>query len=271
MVFGLGNMVISNNVIEDAGLNYFPSDPTKKVYGIYIGERVTIPGSYFNLINNTIVNVKTDGIRFTNLASANSKIMNNIIIHPGSLGAYSNAAQSYVYLQGNVNVSVSNNLTEPTPDNIQFRDTLNGNYRLKATSPARDMGSDASVYGVTFDYDSLLRPQYASFDIGACEYRVENIWTGQHSSSWDDPANWSKADVPDSEDDVVIPGNTPHIAIISISGVNCNNLTIAPGAEIFIAPATEITIAGNLTIQQGGLLDNSGTIFLKGNLSNLNP
>lgn len=270
MVFGLGNIVIANNVIENAGLNYFPNDPTKRVYGIYIGERETWAGSYFNLVNNTIVNVKTDGIRFANQNSTNNKIANNIIINPGSLGSYTTTAKSYIYPETGVSINCSNNFTEPDTTNIRFRNPENGNYRLKEDSPAKDMGIDATNFGVTFDYDSLLRPQYNQFDIGACEFTTDNVWNGRHSSDWNNPANWSKADVPSTGDNVVIPAGTVYVPVVTLSGVGCHNLTIAPGAGIEIAPFTEVTIAGNLTIEAGGLLDNSGTIYLKGNLSNLN-
>ena len=270
MVFGLGNTVIANNVIENAGLNYFPNDPTKRVYGIYVGERQTLAGSYFNLINNTIVNVKTDGIRFANLVSVNNKIANNIIINPGSLGSYTPTQKSYVYLEAGVSATTINNFTEPDTTNIKFRNPDNGNYRLKENSPARDMGMDATNFGVTFDYDSLLRPQYNQFDIGACEFTTDNVWNGRFSSDWNNPANWSKSDVPTSEDNVVIPAGTVYVPVVTLSGVGCHNLTIAPGAGIEIAPFTEVTIAGNLTIEAGGVMDNSGTIFLKGNLTNMN-
>jgi hypothetical protein len=271
MVFGTGNIIVSNNIIHDAGLNYFPADPTKRVHGIFVDDRTTVPGRYFNLINNTIVNVKTDGIRFSSLLSANNLILNNIIIHPGSLGSYSNSAQSYINTATGTSIIKAHNFTEPNMHNVHFLDTLNDNFRLKSDSPVKDMGGDASPYGIDFDYDSVMRPYYGTYDIGAYEQHPENTWTGANSSSWEDDQNWSKSNFPLPEDDVVIPAGTMYVPLVGISGMVCNHLTVSSGAEIYISSAVDITIYGNLTIESGGTLDNSGTINLKGNLTNLNP
>jgi hypothetical protein len=271
MVFGTGNIVVSNNVIHDAGLNYFPADPTKRVYGIFVDDRTTVPGRYFHLINNTIVNVKTDGIRFISLLSTNSQILNNIVIHPGSLGSYSTSAQSYINTAAGTSVIKTHNFMESNMNNVQFRDTLSDNFRLKSDSPLKDLGGDASSYGITFDYDSVMRPYYGTYDIGAYEQHPENTWTGGNSSSWDDNQNWSKANIPLPEDDVVIPAGTIYVPLVGASGMACNHLTVSSGAEILISPSVDITIYGNLTIEAGGALENSGTIYLKGNLTNLNP
>ena len=86
-VFGTGNNFVYNNIVLNAGQNYFPNDPSKFVHGIFCADRSTVPGSPFNFINNTIINPKTDGIRMTSTLSANNEIRNNIVVHPGSIGA----------------------------------------------------------------------------------------------------------------------------------------------------------------------------------------
>jgi len=269
IVFGTGNNLVFNNVIMDAGLNYFPDDPTKRVHGIFCDDRTTVPGRYFNFVNNTIINVKTDGIRFSSMLSANNQIINNLIIHPGSLGSYSNSAQSYIYLFSGTSVIQSNNYTDPFMNNVQFRDTLNDNFRLMAGSPARETGADMSLLGVNFDFDSLSRP-YSLYDIGAFEYHPENIWTGAISSSWDVAGNWSKAGVPLPDEDVIVVPGTPHPLQVTTTGKVCHHLVVCTGAGLILDTTAAITISGNLTIQQGGSINNQGEITIKGHLMNLN-
>ena len=269
-IFGTGDNVIFNNVIINAGLNYFPGDPTKKVYGIFCDDRTTIPGRSFNLVNNTILYPKTDGIRFTSLLSSNNQIRNNIILHPGSLGSYSDSARSYINFLEACSVASTNNYTAPTLAGAGFRDILTNNYRLMAGSPAIDSGADLSLMGVTFDRDDLSRPGYAQFDIGAFEYHSENIWTGIKSSLWGNIENWSKQDTPLPEDDIVIPAGTPFQPVVSINGMVCHNLTLAADAEITVYPSASITISGNLTIEQGAFMNNQGILIIKGNLDNHN-
>ncbi len=174
-VFGLGNNLIFNNIILNAGRNYFPSDPSKKTYGIFCDDRTTISGSPFNFINNTIINPKTDGIRFYSLLSNNNKFYNNIIINPGSFGNYSSLNQSYIYLNPGVNASLSNNYFDLDMHNLNFIDTLNYNFKLTEFSPAKDAGIDVSNMGIVFDFDFYPRPYSNAFDIGAYEYYPGNL------------------------------------------------------------------------------------------------
>jgi hypothetical protein len=172
-VFGLGNNLIFNNIILNAGKNYFVNNPTQIVNGIFCDDRTTISGLPFMFMNNTIINPKTDGIRFYSTQSNNNKFFNNIIIHPGSLGNYSNINQSYIFLSNGVNASLSNNYFAPDMININFKDSLSANFKLTAISPALDAGIDVSPYGINFDFDNIPRPSSFGYDIGAYEYVPE--------------------------------------------------------------------------------------------------
>jgi len=77
IIFGTGNNDFFNNIIVNAGLNYYPNDVTKRVYGMFCDDRTTISGRSFNFYNNTIISPKTDGIRFMSLQSENNKFYNN--------------------------------------------------------------------------------------------------------------------------------------------------------------------------------------------------
>jgi hypothetical protein len=269
-VFGTGNNLVYNNVIINAGYNYFPTNPSKFVHGIYCADRSTVPGRFFSFINNTIVNPKTDGIRFSSLLSNNNEIRNNIIVHPGSMGSYTNPITCYINLMNCAPVTLSNNFNAPTASQVQFRDTVNNNYHIMGNSPACESGIDVSALGITFDADSLLRPFSGLFDVGAYEYHPENTWIGTKSSEWSDPENWSQDGLPLPGENVVIPAGTPFVPEISSGSFTCHHLTVNEGGRLIINPVAELTIDGNLTIRMGGILTNDGTIYLKGNLANLN-
>ena len=204
-VFGLGNNDIFNNLIVNAGYNYFPNDSTKRIYGIFCDDRDPIPGRYFNFYNNTIVNPKTDGIRFMSVLSKNNLLYNNIIIHPGSLLSYNfiPAQSPYINLSTNVDAVLANNYFYKDASNIQFVDSLNTDYRLSANSPAIDAGFDMSNKGLNFDINNAPRPSGNGYDIGAFE---------------------RPADLPYSK----------HIITLSQSYIDGSKMSIQPGDTICI-------------------------------------
>lgn len=174
-VFGIGNNDIYNNIVVNAGYNYYPNDSTIRIYGIYCDDRETIPGSSFNFYNNTIINSKSDGIRFTSIASRSNRFYNNIIIHPGSLLSYRKIPKQSPYInvgaKNGVDAIISNNYFYKDASQILFADTLNYDYHLTRNSPAVDAGIDLSNYGINIDHDFLTRPLGNGFDIGAYEFQ----------------------------------------------------------------------------------------------------
>lgn len=101
------------------------------------------------IFNNTIYNILNAGAAGIRISSStNIQVRNNI-----------------AYLAG-VNIlggTQSNNFTS----NPSFVDPANGNFRLQSGSAARDTGM--TVTEVTHDFERTLRPQGASYDIGAFE------------------------------------------------------------------------------------------------------
>ncbi len=270
-VFGIGNNTIYNNVIINAGLTFYPNDPTKYIHGIFCDDRSTIPGRFFNFINNTIVNTKTDGIRFSSTQSSNNQIVNNIIINPGSLGNYTYPAQSYVRVTTGATATLNHNFFAPDQVTVKFRDTLAYNCRLLPDSPARDSGLNVQSMGVWMDHDSLARPENNQYDIGAFEYHPENIWNGKSSSLWTDPMNWTKLGAPLSTDDIIIPAGTSFSPVITGTGHFGHHLRIMTGAALLLESSAGLTLAGDLIIQAGGFFTSQGLLILRGNLINQNP
>ena len=179
-VFGIGNNVIYNNIIVNAGYN-FSNSTSKKSHGIFCDDRSTIEGSSFNFFNNTIISPNGDGIRFFSTKSKNSKICNNIILRPGSYGSYYYVNQSYVYYNSKtVDLSMSNNyFSNAVLPNMDFTSLYDINLYCSGL-PIIDQGMDVRVFEIYSDFNGNERVRNNACDIGAFEYTQPAI---QKSSS----------------------------------------------------------------------------------------
>ena len=161
-VLGLGDNVIYNNVINNAG-----------IYGIFCDDRVT-PGPGFKFINNTIISPKADGLRIYADNVPMNVIVNNIIVNPGTYASYvypRTSADAFVYkLSKYVNVDMSNNFFNSSATSPQFVSVDTDNYRMASTSPVIDAGRDISTYSILTDYYKKARLRGVTYDIGAVEY-----------------------------------------------------------------------------------------------------
>jgi len=169
-IFGMGNIDVYNNIIINAGYNFFPNEK-KNIHGIFVDDKATIPGSTFNFFNNTIVSPKADGIRFSSVLSKSNKFYNNIILNPGSLTSYSKYSKQTPYINLGIHVGIdailSNNYFDENPEKIQFEDIENFNFKLMSTSPAIEAGLDLSKFGVDTDFENNTRPIGRNYDLGA--------------------------------------------------------------------------------------------------------
>jgi len=172
-IHGLGGFRVFNNIIVDAGLTYKPQDTTKMRYGIYVSDVTVQPDSSFLILFNTIINPKSDGIRFNSKKSSGSKIISNCIINPGTYEFYENGNTSfngedaYVMVPSSESdVMVANNYYSRNPEPAGFVDTT---YALKQDSPLVDQAYPDN-FGVQFDYFNHPRTAGANHDIGAAEY-----------------------------------------------------------------------------------------------------
>ncbi len=170
-VLGVGGEKIYNNLIINPGRNFHPEEPSYKYpkHGIYAADIYTIPDSSYNFYNNTIINPKTCGLKFTNTKSSQNKVYNNIIINPGAYNVY--GENSYVMVSDiSIDIDISNNYKKRNSKDIMFVDTLKSNYALQAGSPAIDRGINLTSQGITFDIYNYPRPYNSKFDIGAFEW-----------------------------------------------------------------------------------------------------
>jgi hypothetical protein len=161
---GLGNYKIYNNVIVNPGWNYYPADPSKMKYGIYVGDVSCVQGNSFSILFNDIINPKTNGIRFSSTKSKNNLIASNAIIGPGA------GTNGYIVLTSpSCEVLEKNNYFSMTSSGAGFADTT---YALLQTSPLIDAGYPDNK-NVTYDYFYHPRPYGKGFDIGINEYNPQ--------------------------------------------------------------------------------------------------
>jgi hypothetical protein len=157
---GTGGYKIYNNVIVDAGRSFMPGVSLIMKHGIFVGDVSTTPGLGYEILFNTIINPKSNGIRFANNKSRNNLVASNVIINPGS------GSTAYIVITSSPgNVGLHNNFTAMSKDKAGFRDTT---YALLPGSPLIN-GGYSDCRGITFDFFNHPRP-VALPDIGASEF-----------------------------------------------------------------------------------------------------
>jgi hypothetical protein len=159
-VLGLGDNVIHNNIIVDAG-----------AAGIFCDERYT-PGPGFKFINNTIIRPREDGIRIYAEKVPMNVIANNIIVSPGTYSTYlypRTPQDAFIYkLSKTLRVEMLNNYFTTDATSVQFENEATS-FRLSPASPLVDAGTDISAYGIPTDFYKKKRLKGLGYDIGAAE------------------------------------------------------------------------------------------------------
>ncbi len=183
---GIGGQKIYNNLIVNSGKDYQPGNQTSaQKFGIYCKYEINEgTDSSFLFANNTIINPKSDGIRFQNRQSSDNIFCNNLIVNPGAYDYYENSGNtsvsgpdSYIYIYyDDIDFLEFNNIFRRTPTEIAFTDTLERNYNLLPESIAIDAGADLSQYGINTDILDQIRPFGQHYDVGAFEYAGTHIF-----------------------------------------------------------------------------------------------
>ena len=162
-IFATRNNIIFNNLIVDAGED-----------GIFWDDRPLDDNDvyeYVHIINNTIIRPARDGIRTYALIPQKSKIYNNLIVAPGSLGDYQYVNnREFLFLDRKGTYDTASNVFMPSFEAKYFIDPGNLDFRITDTSPAKDAGVDVSQFGILFDLEGKSRPYEKHFDAGALEY-----------------------------------------------------------------------------------------------------
>jgi hypothetical protein len=178
---GLGGNKIYNNIIVNPGRSYYPDDLSafKMKHGIFLTDVSSIQDSSITIVNNTIINPKSDGIRFSSVKTRNNLIAANVIINPGNFDLYENdntrfeGEDAYVEIPyDSTDVILKNNYFEQDLSELEF----NEDYSLVNTSSLIDAGYSGG-FTPEFDYNLDPRPIGEFVDIGAfeCQNPVETL------------------------------------------------------------------------------------------------
>jgi hypothetical protein len=180
-IHGLGGNRVFNNIIVNPGLNYYPGDQNWPKHGMYVSDNSVQPDSSFYIFNNTIINPKSDGIRFNSIISKNNLISSNVIINPGSYTYYATGNTSFVgndsYVMapnGFGNIIVSNNYFKRDALLAGFASANlhdAADFALTSGSPLIDAADTNPKVSPIFDFLNHPRPSGLKSDIGAYEFQ----------------------------------------------------------------------------------------------------
>ena len=181
-IHGLAGLRVFNNIIIDAGKSFDPSDQSHMKYGIFVTDVSAQQDSSFYILFNTLLNPKSDGIRFTSIKTKNNLLASNAIINPGNYDYYENGntrfkgQDAYIMMPDKESdVILKNNYLARNSDNAGF--AVDG-VSLSAGSQLID-AAWPDTQNVIFDYFHTSRPNGLLYDIGAVEYNATAGITGE--------------------------------------------------------------------------------------------
>ena len=173
-VGGNDDIIVRNNVIYENG-------------HCGVGGRGIVydSGSGGLIYNNVIWGNATGGIT-VDYRAFNTKVYNNTVVNNPDLGIYIGSGSSSAEVSNNIvyqngssidndgsGTTITNNWVDQDP---KFLNPSAQDFHLTLPSPAIDAG--LTLPEVTIDFDGVSRPQGASHDIGAYEYRATTLLPG---------------------------------------------------------------------------------------------
>jgi hypothetical protein len=175
---GLAGYRIFNNIIVNAGRTFKPSDPNVMKHGIFVTDVSAQKDSSFYILHNSIINPKSDGIRFSSIKSKKNLISSNVIINPGNFDFYENGnthfkgKDSYLmFPNSESDVTTKNNFLSRDIAEAGFASLIQekaSDFKLGAGSVLINSADAESE--VAFDFSGQPRPVGQFADIGAWEY-----------------------------------------------------------------------------------------------------
>lgn len=168
MMFGLANSYIFNNLIVNAGKNFYPNDATLRIHGIFVDDRLTLPNTSHYILNNTIFSPKSDGIRFISLLSVKNVLANNLIVKPGSRYVYEPENYRFINCKEGADVQMSANFYTDYINQGMNTDSITSIRKCLESLPIAKKGINVKPYGIDFDFYN--QPRQDTPTIGAFEY-----------------------------------------------------------------------------------------------------
>ncbi|MFM7839496.1 MAG: Ig-like domain-containing protein, partial [Chitinophagaceae bacterium] len=173
-----------------------------------------------------------------------------------------------------VTIVASPTISGATSTNVGYTSQLSGSRTAAALNPWTSSNTSVAtvsntglVTGVTggtttITYtDNLGCSSSITFTVLANDLLV---WGGTTSSSWSEPTNWVKGNVPTAQSDVLIPSGSFYNPQIDGADATAFNITIDAGATLTLSRSAIFNVKGNLN--NSGNLVMDGTLILSGSL-----
>jgi len=173
MMLGFADSYIYNNVIVNAGKDFFADDAEMRIHGIFVDDRGTLPNTSHYILNNTILSPKSDGIRFFSTVSSKNIVANNLIVNPGSSYVYEPNDYRYIYYKPGVDLQIQNNFFAGYVQSDLCADSIESVYNCMKNFPLANKGIDVQKYSINVDFFNRFRSTTPS--IGAFEYELNSF------------------------------------------------------------------------------------------------
>lgn len=103
------------------------------------------------------------------------------------------------------------------------------------------------VTGLTIGNTYFVQVMENTFNGGTVEFDIRlappnaNIWLGTVDNKFENPANWSRNEVPDMNTEVIVPGGRPRGVVVSIN-TTVRKLKIDQGGNLSVAPGVRLEV-----------------------------
>ncbi len=189
-----------------------------------------------NEVKNNIFYVESEStLNFTKSSTAGT---NNVF----SNNLYSNFGPSNSFFVG------TSDLTNSDPLFVNRGGVTTADYKLTLGSPAIDAGVFINNNGGQ-DYWETSLSENLPTDIGASEFdnsiTTTNTWNGVVNTSFTNAGNWSRNEIPNATDDIIIPSVANDPIIGPTTGAEVNNITIESDANLTVSSGGSLIVHGN--------------------------
>ena len=119
------------------------------------------------------------------------------------------------------------------------------------TTPGGGGGGGSSYIGLLSNSSELAGIRSGNGQITISPVVSAYTWTGSLSSDWNTAGNWNPTLVPAAGSNVTIPDVSPNFFPLISTAVTVNNLTVASGATVDVAPGAGLVLNGTLDATAG--------------------